>query len=342
VREEHLRWLRCSVCHSDLYWSSIAEKVGQSVFNGEIRCERCESSFPVSNGIARFVARENYASGFGLEWTRHARTQYDSYSGVNASRDRFFGQTGWASNLKGEVILEAGSGSGRFTEQAANTGAFVISFDYSYAVEANYASNGGRDNVLIVQADIRCMPFVPASFDKVFCFGVLQHTPDPHASFLSLSRMLKAGGELVADIYKATLVRKLLGTKYYVRPFTRRLPPERLYKGVRRYIDFMWPLAGVIRRIPRFGYALNWRLLVADYSFLGLTGEMLKEWAYLDTFDMLAPRYDTPVRKTTFESWFLGAGLEKVAAEYTAHGVVARGTRPVSSPAVREVQGCCS
>lgn len=337
MREAHLCWLRCSACHSDLYWSSIIEKVGQSVLTGEIKCQRCETPFPVSNGIARFVPRENYASGFGLEWTRHARTQYDSYSGVTASRDRFFGQTGWATSLPGETILEAGSGSGRFTEQAAETGAFVISFDYSYAVEANYASNGDRDNVLIVQADIRNMPFARASFDKVFCFGVLQHTPDPHASFLSLADMLKVGGELVADIYKATLVRKLLGTKYYVRPFTRRLPPARLYAGVRRYVDFMWPIAGVIRRIPRIGYALNWRLLVADYSFLGLRGEMLKEWAYLDTFDMLAPRYDTPVRKTRFESWFLAAGLVDVAAEYTPHGVVARGTRPDAAPVVSEV-----
>src|SRR5438445_1595571 len=296
--------------------------------NGELECGRCEELVPVLNGIPRFVPRENYASGFGLEWTRHSKTQFDSYSGITASRDRLFAQTGWPKNLLGETILEAGSGSGRFTEQAALTGAFVVSFDFSYAVEANYASNGHPENVLIAQADINAMPFRKGSFDKVFCFGVLQHTPDPHAAFKSLPQMLKPCGHLVADIYKATFVRKVLGTKYYVRPFTRRIPPERLYNIVRKYIDFMWPLARLIRKIPYVGYAINWRLLVADYSFLGLSGPMLKEWAYLDTFDMLAPRYDKPVSRTTFEKWFVEAGLENVDARYTPHGVVGRGNLP--------------
>src|SRR6185437_11529200 len=124
-------------------------------------------------GVPRFVPRENYASGFGLEWTKHARTQYDSYSGIRASELRFFGQTGWPRDLTGELILEVGSGSGRFTEQAVSTGATVVSLDYSYAVEANFASNGARSNLLIVQADIFAMPFRPNTFDRVFCFGVL-------------------------------------------------------------------------------------------------------------------------------------------------------------------------
>lgn len=36
------------------------------------------------------MPRENYASGFGLDWTKHARTQYDSYSGIRASEQRFY------------------------------------------------------------------------------------------------------------------------------------------------------------------------------------------------------------------------------------------------------------
>src|SRR4029079_11427636 len=118
----------------------------------------------------------------------------------------------------------------------------------------------------------------------------LQHTPDPRGAFLALTPMLKPGGALVADVYKATFFRALLHTKYYVRPLTRRIPPDRLYSMVRRWVDALWPVCSIVRRIPRIGYAINWRLLVADYSFLGLKGNMLKEWAYLDTFDMLAPR----------------------------------------------------
>jgi ubiquinone/menaquinone biosynthesis C-methylase UbiE len=306
------------------------------LLEGALVCAACGREFPVISGIPRFVPRENYASGFGLEWTRHARTQYDSYSGLKVSEQRFFSQTGWPRDLRGEIVLEVGSGSGRFTEQAANTGATVVSLDYSYAVEANHASNGGRSNVLIVQADVFAMPFRAGAFNRVFCFGMLQHTPDPARAFAALPRVLRPGGALCVDIYKATLIRALLHTKYYVRPFTRKMNPERLYRGVRAWVDFMWPLASLIRGVPR-GYAVNWRLLVADYSFLGLKGDMLKEWSYLDTFDMLAPRYDRPARIGTIRSWARQAGLQAVTAEYTAHGVVLRATAP--SPAEVAAEG---
>ncbi|HVO47314.1 MAG TPA: methyltransferase domain-containing protein [Steroidobacteraceae bacterium] len=327
---EHLRLLACPACHGSLGVGDRRQSTDSTLIEGTLRCESCRQQYPVVGGIPRFVPRENYASGFGLEWTRHARTQYDSQCGIPLSRDRFFAQTHWPTRLDGQLILEVGSGSGRFTEQAANTGATIVSFDYSYAVEANYASNGSRENVLIVQADVFSMPFRSGTFDRVFCFGMLQHTPDPHRAFAALPRVLKPGGALCADIYKATLFRAFLHTKYYVRPFTRLMDPEKLYKRVCAWVDFMWPLASLIRRLPR-GYHINWRLLVADYSFLGLQGTALKEWAYLDTFDMLAPRYDRPARIDTIRAWAAQAGLEGIEAEYTGHGAVLRATAPAQT-----------
>jgi hypothetical protein len=55
---------------------------------------------------------------------------------------------------------------------------------------------------------------------------------------------------------------------------------------------------------------------------------MLKEWSYLDTFDMLAPRYDRPATLKTFRRWAVDAGLTDIEAEYTPHGVVLRATTP--------------
>jgi hypothetical protein len=84
-------------------------------------------------------------------------------------------------------------------------------------------------------------------------------------------------------------------------PFTRRMNPDLLYARARRWVDFMWPLAGLLRRLPK-GYAINWRLLVADYSFLGLKGQMLKEWSYLDTFDMLSAAVNWVEKNTAPDS----------------------------------------
>jgi len=324
MHADHLKFLVCPDCHVQLICACRdADTAAGAIIEGRLACTSCRQEYPVTGGVPRFVPRENYASGFGLEWTKHSRTQYDSYSGIRASEQRFFGQTGWPRDLTGEVILEVGSGSGRFTEQAARTGATVVSFDYSYAVDANYASNGERSNVLIVQADVFAMPFRPQSFDRVFCFGMLQHTPSPSRAFAALPAALKPGGALCADIYKASFWRTVAQTKYWVRPFTRRMNPDRLYERVRRWVDFMWPLANIIRRLPK-GYAINWRLLVADYSFLGLQGQMLKEWSYLDTFDMLAPRYDRPATKETFRQWAVQANLTDIDAHYSPHGVVLR------------------
>jgi SAM-dependent methyltransferase len=325
---EHLHLLACPRCRGDLLCVRTEQaRDDGSLLDGALGCLACQKEYPVIGGVPRFVPRENYASGFGLEWTKHARTQYDSYSGLKVSEQRFLGQTHWPRELEGQRILEVGSGSGRFTEQAANTGATVVSLDFSYAVDANHASNGARRNVLILQADVFAMPFRPGTFDRLFCFGMLQHTPSPRLAFQALPGVLRPGGAMCADIYKVSLVRTVLQTKYWVRPLTRRMNPDRLYARVRRWVDFMWPLARLIRTLPK-GYAINWRLLVADYSFLGLDGAMLKEWSYLDTFDMLAPRYDRPATLTTFRRWAVDAGLTDIETEYTPHGVVLRATAP--------------
>jgi len=42
----------------------------------------------------------------------------------------------------------------------------------------------------------------------------------------------------------------------------------------------------------RYRRTLNWMLLIADYrGILDLSEEQLKEWAILDTFDVLSPMY---------------------------------------------------
>jgi len=327
MQEHHLSYLCCPNCRSHLEIHEIRDRSGSSIREGALRCSSCGASFPILRSIPRFVPVENYASSFGLQWNRHDRTQYDASSGIQNSVRRFFEETKWPRDLQSEVILEAGSGSGRFTEPAATTGAMVVSADYSSAVEANYRSNGGRPNVLIVQADIVQMPFHRSSFDRVFCFGVLQHTPDPKRSLFALQEFLKPGGALAVDIYKKTFAKYVLGTKYWVRPVTKRLPPQTLYKLTKSYIDFMWPLASVVRRIPRIGVPLNWRLLVADYSKEGLTGERLREWAYLDTFDMLSPRFDSPATLSTFRKWFEEMGLDDVEVHYGYNGIEGRGRR---------------
>lgn len=294
-----------------------------------LRCVTCLETYPIVRGVPRFVGDSSYTAGFGFEWNAHPRTQHDTATGARISEERFFAETGWPRSLAGQSILEVGGGSGRFTTHAASTGARVVSVDLSEAVEANYASNGRLPNVLIIQADLYRMPVRPYSFDKVYCFGVLQHTPDVERAFTSLTRYLKPGGELVVDVYaKGVWWKHLLTTRYWVRPISRLIPPRRLYGLVRHYIRVMWPITRLIRRLPK-GRAICWQLLVADYrGQLGLSDSQLKEWAVLDTFDILSARYDSPQRIDTVRRWFTQAALTQVRVDFGFNGIVGRGIRP--------------
>jgi len=327
MKESFVEHLACPFCEGDLIVAQVHAKRDERIAEGELACTKCKRTFPVHRFIPRFVPNDNYASNFGLEWSKHARTQYDSYTGLNISEKRFFEETKWGRDLKQEVILEVGSGSGRFTEQAASTGAFVVSMDYSFAVDANYQSNGAKDNVFIVQGDMFNMPFKKQHFDKLLCIGVIQHTPDPLKAFLALPAYLKKNGKLVVDVYKRGLD-DTLGVKYLLRVVTKKMKPEKLYRFVVAYVDFMWPMATAIRKIPKIGPSINWALGVADYSRLGLKGELLKEWAYLDTYDMFSPRYDYPQSLSTVKKWFEEAGLKKIEVHYGYNGIEGRGTTP--------------
>lgn len=285
--------------------------------------------YPIVNFIPRFVSKNNYATGFGFQWNIHSRTQYDETSSFNTSAFRFKNETKWENDLTGQTILEVGSGSGRFTTEALKTGAFVVSFDYSNAVEANYQSNGHFEKVLIVQASIYEIPFQKESFDKIFCFGVLQHTPNPELAFKNLPNYLKPGGRLASDIYVKNISKWLLQPKYWVRPFTKGKNPEKLYANIVRYVDFMWPLARLIRKIPKIGPSINWKLILPDYSreLPNADDETLKQWTYLDAMDMLSPMYDLPQTLRTFRRWHQEAKLNDIDVHYGFNGIEGRGVK---------------
>jgi SAM-dependent methyltransferase len=339
MRLAHLPVLRCPATLRPLECKVEATE-NDRVKTGELIEPVDGRRYPIVNFIPRFVPAENYASNFGLEWNTHARTQYDGVSGVNLTRKRFFAVTGAAQDMAGKSILECGSGSGRFTEVALGTGAFVASFDYSNAVEANYGSNGGHPNLLLVQASLYEMPFPRDHFDLAFCFGVLQHTPDPAKSFHAIPPMVKPGGWVSTDVYRTGLIQSVLQTRYWVRPFTKNhKDPHKLYQSIKAYVDFMWPLVRIIRKIPVFGAPINWRLMIADYSreLPDADDRTLKEWAYLNTFDALSPAYDLPQSLATFRRWHQEAGLQDVVVGegdkvgYGWSGWVGRGRKPAAT-----------
>jgi SAM-dependent methyltransferase len=290
-----------------------------------LQCADCGTIFPVELEIPRFVRSEDYAGSFGFQWTEHARTQLDSFTNKSISRDRLFEATKWPADLSGQNVLEAGSGAGRFTEVLVTTRATVISFDLSSAVEANHLNNGHNANLLILQASILNIPVRPRSMDKVICLGVIQHTPDPAQTFSCLANCVRPGGEIVIDVY-AVRIRSLLSWKYLLRPITKRIDSKKLYRLIERATPVLLPISEFLSRmLGRLGPRL---LPIVHYPPLGLSPELARQWAVLDTFDMYSPAHDHPQSLAAVRSWFDTAGFVDVAVEYGLNGVVARGRRP--------------
>lgn len=324
--------LSCPRCNGSIALLSVIEKTDNEVRAGLLGCQSCGSQFPVQDSIPRFVPAANYAQSFGFQWNRHARTQLDRCSGIPMSRNRFFQVTAWPKCLEGKKILEAGCGAGRFTQIALETGAEVLSFDYSNAVDANRVNNGPHEKLHLFQADIFQMPFRKGSFDYVFCFGVLQHTPDPGKAFMSLIPFLKRGGRIAVDIYDFTF-RAFFNPKYWLRPLTRRMEPEKLYRLVETVTPRLFPVKmWVTEHIPLGKYPAFFIPVAYHKGFIPeadlMSYTQLLEWSILDTFDKFAPRYDKPQRISTVRKWFANAGLKDVTVSYGTNGIIGRGVRP--------------
>jgi SAM-dependent methyltransferase len=319
--------LRCAECGGEL-WLRDPAMAEEEIITGRLDCAGCPAHYPIVGGIPRFVPHDNYAASFGFQWNRFRLTQLDSHTGKSVSRERFFKETGWGpDSLAGKTVLDAGCGAGRFAEVALSCGATVFAVDYSRAVEACRVNFPGHPNLHTAQANIYSLPFAPEFFDVIYCLGVLQHTPDPRQAFLALPRHLKPGGRIAADIYQGGW-RRALNAKYWLRPVTTRLPQQRLFRAVERSMPLLLSLSRGANRVPGIGRIAKQLLPVTNYEAIqDLDRRQLREWAVLDTFDMLSPQYDRPQTPRAVHRWTHEAGLQEIEVGNFGH-LVARGRKP--------------
>ena len=292
-----------------------------------LECDTCGNRYPVVNRIPRFVVSENYANTFGFQWNQFRKTQLDSFSGITLSKDRFYQQCKLKpEDLKGKTVLDTGCGAGRFTEIALQAGATVYAVDFSSAVDACRENHASSETLHVVQADIYRLPFSENQFDYIYCFGVLQHTPNVREAFLKLPRYLKPGGGICVDIYLKRWHRKF-HPKRLLRPLTKRIEKKKLFCLIQWAAPVLLGLNRGLRLIPVVGRFAIRMVPIADYTGMyGLDRQKIREWSILDTFDWLSPEYDSPQAAATLQEWMEYAKLENIEVE--VHGfVVGRATK---------------
>jgi ubiquinone/menaquinone biosynthesis C-methylase UbiE len=101
----------------------------------------------------------------------------------------------------GSTVLEVGCGIGAQTKilAAQNPDVQFTSIDIDEQSLQKAVEEIERlclNNVHFQRADIFHLPFLPNSFDHLFCCFVLEHLPDPSMALQSLRKVLRQGGSL--------------------------------------------------------------------------------------------------------------------------------------------------
>lgn len=273
------------------------ETDGEQIVRGQLVSNASGNTYPIVDGVPRFVPSEGYTGSFGMQWNMFSATQLDSATRADYSERRFDAEVGWnIAELGRGWSLEGGCGAGRFVEVVAGRGGRIVALDYSTAIDATARKFRDNRNVHPVQADVLLPPIASRSIDRVYSIGVLQHTEEPYLAMMSLLRLCKSGGRFAFVAYARRWYTPLYA-KYLIRPLTKRLPPNVLLGAIKAAMPLLFPLSESLFGRPGIGRVARFVLPVANYpDKQGFDRAQRYEEAVLDTFDMLAPTYDKPLR----------------------------------------------
>lgn len=255
--ERHLRYWRRSHergptlsanSFDQLFFSLLRAPDGDALsrIGQTLSCTKTGATFPVVNGIPRFVGaleagQEQVQGTFAYKWNRNpdfgitgetARIMTEWMMPVLGWKD----EADYAKYLNPrKIILDAGCGNGRETIRLArlNPDALVIGLDISDAVDQAIKNAEGLPNIRFIQGDLCRPPVARGAFDYVHSFGVLHHTPSTKAAFSALAPLLSAEGEFAFYVYvKKAPIREF--SDDYIRAEIRKMSPADAWDEMER------------------------------------------------------------------------------------------------------------
>lgn len=135
---------------------------------------------------------------FGDEWEK-----FNSFSNeeIKNAGDQYFDILDKTILNKETVALDAGCGSGRWSNYLSHKVKFIEAIDPSKAIFFAKKNNIKLKNVRFIHTDIDNIPFEDESFDFIFSLGVLHHIPDTEKALIELFKKLKTGGSILIYLY---------------------------------------------------------------------------------------------------------------------------------------------
>ena len=316
MKSELLDLIVCPDCEGALELEAESWSNGE-VESGSLACPEGAHRFPIRNFIPRFVPSDQYADAFTLEWSAFRTAHLDSFTGLDYLDRQLRGCLDFPiERLDGKLVLDAGSGLGRFSEICLNYGARVVAVDLSGAIDAAYANLKDRDGIFFLQADIFRLPFRPETFDFAYSWGVLHHTPDPQGAFEQLPPLVAPGGKTMAFVY-ASYNKAYLATTDLYRMLTTRLPKRLLLMLCYVAVPFYY-----VSKIPILGPFITRILLPVSVR------APTHRWRVGNTFDLYSPKYAFTYDLVEVHRWFKRAGLVEITPVAPESGVTYVATKP--------------
>ena len=179
---------------------SLVERTEIEIEEGILHCNKCSTSYPIEKGIPRLMLMKYTAQ----PTSGHRCTHIDSLQDISAWARNFdeLQLPLEANDFLGRRVLDLGCGYGRHSYFAARYGAEVFAVDHSEdAVLMTRENTRNYQHVHVIQADANQLPFLDASMDRVFTFGVLHHVEEPKSILQEAHRVLLSGGTLSLWVY---------------------------------------------------------------------------------------------------------------------------------------------
>jgi uncharacterized protein YbaR (Trm112 family) len=227
IRQRFLDLLCCPACRGDLSLSDGGD---------ELRCRRCRFDFPIVDGIPVLFpcnVKEKMKDLFGRDWDSEEKAElYDTYVegaddvfGVFNHQCEIYGLAALYDPRKLDLVLDAGSGDGRFFE-TFSASSVLVGIDASLNL-LGLAKRKGRGDFLVC-GELEHLPFKDDVFDTVISCRVLQHLVEQELAVQEMCRVVRRNGDVILELYNT-------------------LNPKTLYKNIRmsryaKYLDapFRW------------------------------------------------------------------------------------------------------
>lgn len=158
----------------------------------------------LKNEVKQHWERETCGTRYGASDEREE--YFDELYLSRYERTKYIREFARFGSARGMRVLEIGVGAGCDFRSWVENGARVSGIDLTEAairVTAEHLKVKGLDDreLDLRTADAERLPFEDRTFDIVWSYGVLHHTPDTEAALAEVHRVLKPGGELRVMVY---------------------------------------------------------------------------------------------------------------------------------------------